>query len=441
MSKSPNEPHRHRFTRGMCHCGQVKGTLEDKLSADIDAALLHGLFPEPVLRRTLLKTVGASVLLGALSSIVPVNTLKAIAQERGPLEKTKLNVGFLAITCATPLIYGEELGTYKKEGLEVSLQKIPGIALIRDKMLNGELDVSQQVMPVALTMTAGLGGNQQSIKVLSILNQNGNSLVLAMKHKDNRDPKNWKGFTFAIPFDQSHQALQLRNYLAAAGLDPDNDVKYRVVPPAEYVSMLRVGSIDGFFGGEPGGQRAVFEGAGFIHLISKEIWDGHPCCSVTAADSWIKQNPNSFMAFYRAIIASSLHVAKRDNRAGMAKVLSQSQYLNAPEVVIEQVLTGRYADGLGAIKDDAGRIDYQPFPHYAAAVWLMVQLRRWNMLKEDIDYKKLAEQVMLTADAGKIMRDQGLAPPAGGFGKEMILGAMFDSSDPQGYLANLPKRT
>lgn len=441
MSKLPNEPHRHRFTRGMCRCGHVNGTLEDNLSADIDAALLHGLFPEPVLRRTLLKTVGASVLLGALSSIVPVNTLKAIAQERGPLEKTKLNVGFLAITCATPLIYGEQLGAYKKEGLEVSLQKIPGIALIRDKMLNGELDVSQQVMPVALTMTAGLGGNQQSIKVLSILNQNGNSLVLAMKHKDNRDPKNWKGFTFAIPFDQSHQALQLRNYLAAAGLDPDNDVKYRVVPPAEYVSMLRVGSIDGFFGGEPGGQRAVFEGAGFIHLISKEIWDGHPCCSVTAADSWIKQNPNSFMAFYRAIIASSLHVAKRENRAGMAKVLSQPHYLNAPEVVIEQVLTGRYADGLGAIKEDAGRIDYQPFPHYAAAVWLMVQLRRWNMLKEDMDYKKLAEQVMLTADAGKIMRDQGVAPPAGGFGKEIILGATFDSSDPQGYLAKLPKRT
>jgi signal transduction histidine kinase len=108
--------------------------------------------------------------------------------------------------------------------------------------------------------------------------------------------------------------MQLRNYLAAAGLDPDTDVKYRVVPPAEYVSMLRVGSIDGFFGGEPGGQRAVFEGAGFIHLISKEIWDGHPCCSVTAAESWIKQNPNSFMAFYRAIIASSLHVAKRQLR-------------------------------------------------------------------------------------------------------------------------------
>jgi nitrate/nitrite transport system substrate-binding protein len=432
---------RDRSFKGGCRCSECTppSCAETAVSDGLDNALLFGLFPEPVLRRSLLRSVGATALLGALGSLLPVHTLKAIAQEKQPLEKTKLNVGFLPITCAAPLIYGEQLGSFAKEGLEVSLQKVAGIALIRDKMVNGELDVSQQVMPVALTMTAGLGGNQQSIRVLTILNQNGNSLVLANKHKDNRDPKNWKGFVFAIPFDQSHQALQLRNYLAANGLDPEKDVTYRVVPPTEYVSNLRVGSIDGFFGGEPGGQRAVFEGAGFIHLISKEIWDGHPCCSVTAPASWIEQNPNTFMAFYRAIISASLHVSQKSNRTGMAKVLAQSQYLNAPEVVLEQVITGRYADGLGGIKEDARRVDYQPFPNYSAAVWLLTQLRRWNMLKEDVDYKKLAEQVMLATDASRIMKDEGVDPPAIGFGKEIILGREFDSDKPEEYLESIRK--
>jgi NMT1-like family len=96
-------------------------------------------------------------------------------------------------------------------------------------------------------------------RILTILNQHGNSLVLAMKHKDNRDPKNWKGFKFAIPFDTSHQAMQLRYYLAQAGLNPDKDVSFRVVPPSEYVSNLRTGNVDGFLGGEPGGQRAVYD--------------------------------------------------------------------------------------------------------------------------------------------------------------------------------------
>jgi nitrate/nitrite transport system substrate-binding protein len=435
--------HHHRFIRDVCSCGQhirsAKESLETAAADGVEEGLLQGLFPQPVLRREVLRRVGASAILGALSSILPLDALKAIAQERKPLEKTKLAVGFLPITCAVPLIYGEKLGSFSKEGLDVSLQKIAGIALIRDKMLNGELDVSQQVMPVALTMSAGLGGNMQSIKVLTILNQNGNSLVLANKHKDNRNPKNWRGFTFAVPFEQSHQTLQLRNYLAAAGLDPDQDVKYRIVPPTEYVASLRVGSIDGFFGGEPGGQRAVYEGAGFIHLISKEIWDGHPCCSVTASESWIQQNPNTFMAFYRAIIAASLHVSKPENRAGMAKVLSEPQYLNAPEVVIDQVLTGTFADGLGSIRREPRRIDYQPFPQYGAAVWLMTQLRRWNMLKEDVDYKALAEKVMLATDAARIMREQGASPPAVKFGTEVILDKDFDSSKPVEYLASVKK--
>jgi nitrate/nitrite transport system substrate-binding protein len=435
--------HRHSCVDGVCRCAQHMSAPHVDTEAAVDdvveQALLHGLFPDPVFRRTLLKTVGAATVLGALSTLLPISTLKAIAQEKGPLEKPRLNVGFLPITCATPLIYGEQLGHYRKEGLEVALVKVAGINIIRDKMINGELDVSQQVMPVALTMTAGVGGTTQSIKVLTICNQNGNSLVLANKHKDNRDPKNWKGFVFAVPFEQSHQAMQLRNLLAASGLDPDKDVTYRIIPPTEYVSALRVGGIDGFFGGEPGGQRAVYEGAGFIHAISRDLWNGHPCCSVTAAESWIKANPNTFMAFYRAIIAASLHVSDKANRAGMAKVLAQPQYLNAPEIVVDQVITGRYADGLGNIKTAEDRVDYQPFPHYAAAVWLITQLRRWNMLKEDIDYKKLSEEVMLATDAAKIMRDMGATPPPATFGKEVILGQVFDSNAPEEYLKSVRK--
>ena len=95
----------------------------------------------------------------------------------------------------------------------------------------------------------------------------------------------------------------------------------------------------------------------------------------------------------------------------MAKVLAQPQYLNAPEVVIDQVITGRYADGLGNIKTADDRVDYQPFPHYSAAVWLMTQLRRWNIVKDDIDYKALAQQVMLATDAAKIMKEMGVQPP------------------------------
>jgi ABC-type nitrate/sulfonate/bicarbonate transport system substrate-binding protein len=37
------------------------------------------------------------------------------------------------------------------------------------------------------------------MNVATIQNINGQAIVLANKHKNNRDPKNWKGFKFAIP--------------------------------------------------------------------------------------------------------------------------------------------------------------------------------------------------------------------------------------------------
>jgi nitrate/nitrite transport system substrate-binding protein len=103
------------------------------------------------------------------------------------------------------------------------------------------------------------------------------------------------------------------------------------------------------------------------------------------------------------------------------------------------VISGRYADGLGNIKTADNRVDYQPFPQYSAAVWLMVQLRRWNMLKEDLDYKKLAQEVMLATDAGRIMREMGANPPPAEFRKEVILGQVFDSSKPDEYLKSVRK--
>lgn len=421
---------------GLCDCsGQgLACTPAEATGAAVDDGLLRAVFPDRMLRRRLLRTIGAGTLLAALGDLMPLGDLHALAQERRVPEKATLKAGFLPLTCAAPLIIGHERGIYQKHGITLDLVKVPGIALIRDRMLAGELDISQQVMPVALATSAGLGGTVIPTKVLTILNQNGNALVLANRHRDNRDPRNWKGFRFAVPFEQSHQNLQLRAYLASAGLDPDKDVSVRVTPPTEYVSQLRAGSVDGFLGGEPGPQRAVFEGVGFIHLLTKEIWDGHPCCSITATSAWIQQHPNSFLAAFRAAVEAGVLCAASSGREGMAPVLAKPEYLNAPEVVVNQVLTGRYADGLGQVRSVQDRVTYNPFPDYAMAVWLTVQMQRWNMLPAGTDAKALARDVMLATDAQRLMREQGVAAPEAGFGRLTVLGNSFDSNAPEAEL-------
>ena len=178
--------------------------------------------------------------MAAISSVLPLTSLQAMADERGPLEKTNLKIGFIPINCATPLIMADPLGLYREQGLSVSLQKTAGWALVRDNMLNGELDASHMLAPMPLAISMGLGSNPQPMRVATIQNINGQAIVLALKHKENRDPKNWKGFKFAIPFEYSMHNFLLRYYLAEHGLDPDRDVQLRVTPPAEMLSLIHI---------------------------------------------------------------------------------------------------------------------------------------------------------------------------------------------------------
>ena len=171
----------------------------------------------------------------------------------------------------------------------------------------------------------------------AIENINGQGITLAMKHKDKRDPKDWKGMKFAIPFDYSMHNYLLRYYLAEHGIDPDTDVQLRSVPPPEMVANLRADNIDGFLAPDNICQRAIYDGVGFMHILSKEIWDGHPCCSFAASREFITTSPNSFAALTRAIVDATAYASKAENRKQIAEAIAPANYINAPVTVLEQV--------------------------------------------------------------------------------------------------------
>ncbi len=401
----------------------------------IEATLVKAIFPHDEQRRRFLRAVGKGTAMAAIASVVPVASLQAMAQEKGALEKTNLKVGFIPITCATPLIMAHPLGFYSKQGLNVEVTKTAGWALVRDKMINKEYDASHFLSPMPLAISLGLGSNATPMNVATIQNINGQAITLSLKHKDNRDPKNWKGFKFAVPFDYSMHNFLLRYYLAENGLNPDTDVQIRVVPPAEMVANLRAGNIDGFLGPDPFNQRAVFDEVGFIHVLTKDLWNGHPCCAFGTSTEFIQKNPNTFAALYRSVLTAAAMARQPKNRELIAKVIAPSQYLNQPEAVLNQVLTGRFADGLGKIQNVPERADFDPMPWQSMAVWMLTQMQRWGYIKGDVDYKGIAEKVFLITDARKYMKELGQDFKAGpAYEKHTIMGKVFDPAKPADYL-------
>jgi nitrate/nitrite transport system substrate-binding protein len=414
---------------------------EEQLSRRvIESAVMRGLFPHDETRRRFLGAVGASTAYSAVAGLFPFGALEAMAQDKGKPEKPDLRIGFIPITCATPLIMADPLGFYRDQGLKVTLNKTAGWALIRDKMLNKEHEASHFLSPMPIAISIGAGSTAQPMRVMTVQNVNGQAITLANKHKDKRDPKQWKGFRFAVPFDYSMHNFLLRYYVAEHGLNPDTDIQIRVVPPPEMVANLRAGNIDGYLGPDPFNQRAVYDEIGFIHILSKELWDGHPCCAFGISEAFVRENPNTYAALYRAVLTAARMARDPKHRSLVAKVIAPPNYLNQPETVIEQVLTGRFADGLGNVKNVPDRADFDPFPWQSMAVWILTQMKRWGYIKGDVNYKAIAEQVFLATDARKYMAQLDMKAPASAYAKFKVMGKEFDPGQPDKYLADFAIR-
>ncbi|WP_319381184.1 ABC transporter substrate-binding protein [Thiomicrorhabdus sp.] len=410
----------------------------------VESAVVRSVFGHnDMSRRSFLGMIGAGTAAAVLGSVFPMEEAKAAIKETmglGPLEKKKLNIGFVPITCATPIIMAHPMGFYEKNGLDVDVIKTAGWAVARDKSLAKEYDASHMLTPMPLAMTMGAGSTATPFIMPTVENINGQAIVLHNDHKDKRDPKQWKGFKFGVPFEYSMHNFLLRYYVAEHGLDPDKDIQIRVVPPPEMVANLRAGNLDGYLSPDPFNQRAVWEKVGFIHTLTKDIWEGHPCCAFACSKEFAVTNPNTYGALLRSIIDATEYSAKQENRKEIAEAISPKNYLNQPVPVVQQVLTGRYADGLGSVMNVPDRIDFDPFPWHSMGVWILTQMKRWGYVKGDIDYNKIAEEVYLASETGEVMKKLGYTPPDKTYENYTIMGKEFDYTKPEEYIESFKIR-
>src|SRR3954454_13925263 len=170
---TPFDPDR-RLARAGCgcgaHCSQAEhdaaqrqlqcaaGESEDqRYQGVVASAVKRAVFPRGAARRAFLKSVGASTALAALSQFFPLKTATDVFAQGGTIEKKDLKVGFIPITCATPIIMAHPMGFYSRHGLNVEVIKTAGWAVIRDKTLNKEYDAAHMLSPMPIAITLGAG--------------------------------------------------------------------------------------------------------------------------------------------------------------------------------------------------------------------------------------------------------------------------------------------
>jgi nitrate/nitrite transport system substrate-binding protein len=339
-------------------------------------------------------------------------------------------------------VLAEPQGIYKKYGLNVTLKKMPNWAAVRESAIAGELDAYHMLSPMPISMTLGLGSNAFPVKLASIENINGQSIAVANKHLGKvKEAKDFKGMTIGVPFPYSMHNLLVRYYLAAGGLNPDKDVTIQIVPPPDSVAKMAAGQIDAFLMPDNFGQRAIFEKIGFIHMLTKDLWEGHPCCAFAASEAWIAANPNTFRAVNKAIIDSAAYVNSPANRSAAAQMMSDRKYLNQPEPVLQAVLTGKFENGQGQALDVPNRIQFEPYPWKSFAKWIASQMVVWNLLPtEKAKYQEIADQIYMTDLARELAKELGQTPPGEPIRVEKLKFGDFDPMNVEAYIDGLKQQ-
>jgi nitrate/nitrite transport system substrate-binding protein len=83
---------------------EVASSEDGRYRSVVENALMRALFPQDAARRLFIKTLGASTAAAAIASVFPVGLATEALAQTGGIEKKDLKVGFIPITCATPII-------------------------------------------------------------------------------------------------------------------------------------------------------------------------------------------------------------------------------------------------------------------------------------------------------------------------------------------------
>jgi len=377
---------------------------------------------------------------------------------------TPLHIGFIPLIDAAALIVAVDKGFAAAEGLDVTLVREASWSNVRDKLNIGLFDAAHLLAPVAIASSLGLGHIKVPIVAPFNLGINGNAItvspalhaaIMAELDGDRFDPmataralarvvterrkSGAEPLTLAMTFPFSTHNYELRLWMAAGGVDPDEDVHLVVLPPPYMVESLAGGQIDGFCVGAPWNSIAIDQGVGHIlHFVSDIL--------VRVADkvlavrrSWSEKNPDLVAGLIRAASRAADFIEQPANRREVAEILAQPERVGVDVEVIQRTLDGRIRISPdGTVRESNRHLligrEGATRPDPVQAAWLYAQMVRWGQTYLSPDALETAQAVFrqdLYDAALGVSGKQPTSHPIGGFA-----GPVFDPEDIPGYLAS-----
>jgi ABC-type nitrate/sulfonate/bicarbonate transport system substrate-binding protein len=377
---------------------------------------------------------------------------------------TPLRIGFIPLADAAALIVAVDKGFAAAEGLDVTLVREVSWSNVRDKLNIGLFDAAHLLAPVAIASSLGLGHVKVPITAPFNLGLNGNAItvspalhadimseiegdpfdpmatalalarVVAARRKSGAEP-----LTLGMTFPFSTHNYQLRFWMAAGGVDPDEDVRLVVLPPPYMVDSLASGHVDAFCVGAPWNSVAVDLGVGHILHFVADILVRAAEKVLAVRQNWSKQNPEVVAALVRAAFRAAEFIEQPQNRAEAARILSAPERIGVDAEVIQRTLDGRLKISPDGTMRESSRYllvgrEGAARPDPVQAAWLYAQMVRWGQASFSPEALNTAMAVfrpdLYDAALGREGKPADAPDTIGAFA-----GPAFEANDIAGHLA------
>lgn len=422
-------------------------------------------------RRSLLKgsaaALGTAALFDAARMIFPGGVPSAYASDAP--ETTKAVLGFIALTDAAPLFVAKEKGIFDKYGMtDVTVAKQASWGTTRDNIVLGSegngIDGAHILTPMPYLISAGKVTQNNvptPMYILARLNVNGQCISVGQEYLDlkvgletapfkvalEKKKASGKAVKAAMTFPGGTHDLWIRYWLAAGGIDPDKDIETIVVPPAQMVANMKVGTMDCFCVCEPWNEQLIHQKIGYTALTTGEMWKDHPEKAFAMRASYVDKNPKASMALLKAVMEAQMWCDKMENRAEVAAICAKRQWINVPVADVTDRMLGKFDYGTGRVVEKSPVMmkywaDAASYPYQSHDLWFITEDQRWGKFEPELDSKSLIGKVNredLWREAAKALNvPAAQVPGSTSRGTETFYdGKVFDPANPSAYLSSL----
>lgn len=424
---------------------------------------------QPEQRRTFLKHTLTAITGAAMLGALPRGLSSLAWASSGGLETTSAKLGFIALTDAAPLFVAQEKGFFKKYGMTaVEVTKQSSWGTTRDNLVlgsqNNGIDGAHILSPMPYLISTGAvtpNNVPTPMYILARLNLGGQCISVGKEYAGLKlgvdaqpfkaalaaKKASGKAVNAAMTFPGGTHDLWMRYWLSAGGIDPTKDISTIVVPPAQMVANMKVGSMDTFCVCEPWNEQLINQKIGYTANTTGELWNNHPEKAFAMRADYVDKNPNATKALTMAVMEAQMWCEQAENKEEMAKICAGRKWINAPYKDVIDRMKGNFDYGTGKVVENSPYQmrywkDFASYPFRSHDLWFLTENIRWGYLPATTDTTALINKVnredVWRAAAAALKVPASEIPVSTSRGIEKFFdGKVFDPENPKAYLDSL----